>query len=266
MKLFGFIGIGNMGGAIAASATKAFDTSEILVSAAHRENAVKFSEKYGTVVSDNSTIAEQCKFVVLGVKPQYMEDVLHELRPVLAKRNDVVLVTMAAGLTMQNISDMAGGDYPVIRIMPNTPALIGQGVIIYDANKLVSHDDLDMYLRSLAPAGLVDRLPEGTIDAASAVAGSGPAFTYLFLEALADGAVACGVPRAKALEYGAQMLIGSAKLFLESDSHPAELKDAVCSPGGSTMQGLRALAAGGMRSAVMEAVIATYEKNKTFMK
>ena len=195
-----------------------------------------------------------------------MEKVLSEIRPVLKKRNDVVLVTMAAGLTMQNIFDMAGGDYPVIRIMPNTPALIGQGVIIYDANALVSQDDLDMYLRSLAPAGLVDSLPEGTIDAASAVAGSGPAFTYLFLEALADGAVACGVPRAKALEYGAQMLIGSAKLFLESDSHPAQLKDAVCSPGGSTMQGLRALAAGGMRSAVMEAVIATYEKNKTFIK
>ena len=266
MKLLGFIGIGNMGGAIAASAAKAVQASEILVSAAHRENAEKFSAKYGTIASDNLTIAAQAKYVVLGVKPQYMEAVLSDLRPVLAERNDVILVTMAAGLTMQNIADMAGGNYPVIRIMPNTPSLIGEGVIVYDANELVSKNDLDTYLETLAPAGLIDRIPEHTIDAASAIAGSGPAFTYLFLEALADGAVACGVPRAKAFEYGAQMLIGSAKLFLESDCHPAELKEAVCSPGGSTMQGLRALAAGGMRSAVMEAVIATYEKNLTFIK
>jgi len=266
MKLLGFIGIGNMGGAIAASAVKAVDASDILVSAKHSESAAAFSAKYGTVASTNLEIAAKAKYVVLGVKPQYMEEVLKELQPVLAERKGVILVTMAAGLTMQNISDMAGGDYPVIRIMPNTPALIGQGVIVYDANSLVTQDDLNAYLATLAPAGLIDRIPENTIDAASAVAGSGPAFTYLFLEALADGAVACGVPRAKALEYGAQMLIGSAKLFLESDSHPAQLKDAVCSPGGSTMQGLRALAAGGMRSAVMEAVIATYEKNKTFIK
>ncbi|MBR4954058.1 MAG: pyrroline-5-carboxylate reductase [Oscillospiraceae bacterium] len=266
MKLLGFIGIGNMGGAIAASACKAVNAAEILVSAAHSEKAAAFSEKYGTAPSTNLEIAAQAKYVVLGVKPQYMEEVLAELRPVLAKREDVILVTMAAGLTMQNISDMAGGNFPVIRIMPNTPSLIGEGVIVYDANELVSQSDLDTYLATLAPAGIVDRIPEQTIDAASAISGSGPAFTYLFLEALADGAVACGVPRAKAFEYGAQTLIGSAKLFLESDCHPAELKEAVCSPGGSTMQGLRALAAGGMRSAVMEAVIATYEKNLTFIK
>ena len=266
MATFGFIGIGNMGGAIAMAAAKAMDPAQILVSAQHRSKAVAFSDAYGTCPSDNLTIAREAKYVVLGVKPQYMESVLRELKPILEVRTDCILVTMAAGLTMQNIANMVGGGYPVIRIMPNTPARIGQGVILYDANDRVQEDDLEEFLGAMTHAGLLDRLPEKLIDAGSAVAGSGPAFISLFIEALADGGVACGLPRAKAIEYAAQMVAGTAALMLQSHDHPGVMKDAVCSPGGSTIQGIRKLEQGGLRSAVMEAVIATYEKNKEFIK
>ena len=264
MATFGFIGIGNMGGAIAMAAAKAVDPAEILVSAQHPEKAAAFSAQYGTVPSDNNTIAREAKFVVLRVKPQYMDSVLRELKPILEVRTDCVLVTMAAGLTMNAISCMVGGGYPVIRIMPNTPAKLGQGVILYDYNDRVLPEDVAEFLKAMAPAGMVDNLPEKLIDAGSAVSGCGPAFVSLFIEALADGGVACGLPRAKALEYAAQTVMGTAKLMLESGAHPGQMKDAVCSPGGTTIQGVRALERGGFRGDVMEAVIAAYEKNKEF--
>ena len=266
MATFGFIGIGNMGGAIAIAAAKAHDPGDIWVSAGRPEHAAEFAARHGMVAATNEQIAKECKFVILGVKPQFMPQVLGALRPILEVRTDCVLVTMAAGLAMQKIANMVGGGYPVIRIMPNTPARIGQGVILYDANDRVREEDLAQFLSAMTPAGLLDRLPEKLIDAGSAVAGSGPAFISLFIEALADGGVACGLPRAKAIEYAAQMVAGTAALMLQSHDHPGVMKDAVCSPGGSTIQGIRKLEQGGLRSAVMEAVIATYEKNKEFIK
>lgn len=266
MAKFGFIGIGNMGGAIASAVAKVAAPEEILVAAKHRERAAAFAAGLGCTAADNRTVAQQAKFVVLGVKPQFMGEVLGELREILSLRRDVVLVTMAAGLTMANIETMAGGRFPVIRIMPNTPAQIGEGVIVYDANEWVKEPDLAEFLAALAPAGMLDRLPEKLIDVGSALAGSGPAYVSMFMEALADGAVACGLPRDKALQYAAQTLIGTAQLMLQTGKHPGAMKDAVCSPGGSTIVGVGALEKGGFRSAVMEAVIATYRKNLEFIK
>ena len=266
MEKFGFIGIGNMGGAIATAMAKVAAPEEILVAAKHPERAAAFAKTIGCEAVTNETVAERAKFVILGVKPQFMGEVLGELREILNLRRDVVLVTMAAGLTMANIEAMAGGRFPVIRIMPNTPARIGKGVILYDANERVKEADLQEFLDAMAPAGMLDRLPEKLIDVGSALAGSGPAYVSMFLEALADGAVACGLPRDKALRYAAQTLIGTAELMLQTGKHPGELKDAVCSPGGSTIVGVGTLEKGGMRSAVMEAVIATYRKNLEFIK
>ncbi len=262
MAVFGFIGIGNMGGALAQAAAKVIPPEEILVSAGHPARAKAFAKVHGMVASDNVTIARECKFVVLGVKPQFMAGVLGELKPILEVRTDCVLVTMAAGLSMQSISNLVGGGYPVIRIMPNTPAKIGRGVIQYDSNDRCRGEDVEEFLTAFARAGWLSPLPERLIDAGSAVSGSGPAFAAMFLEALADGGVACGLPRKTALEYAAQMLLGTAELMLESQDHPGPMKDAVCSPAGSTIQGVRALERAGFRSAVMEAVIATYEKNQ----
>ena len=146
--------------------------------------------------------------------------------------------------------------------MPNTPTAIGKGVIQYCCNDLVDETILADWLADMAPCGLLDSLDESLIDAASAISGSGPAYMYVFLEALADGAVACGIPRAKAYEYAAMTMIGSAEMYLSTKTHPGALKDAVCSPGGSTIAGLRAMEEGGFRSSAMEGVIATYKRNK----
>ena len=163
---------------------------------------------------------------------------------------------------MGQIQTMAGAQYPVIRIMPNTPVAVGQGVVMYDVTENVPEEALQCFLDSMSAAGLVDRLPEKLIDAGSAVAGCGPAFACLFLEALADGGVACGLPRAKAMEYAAQMLLGTAALAQQTGQHPGQMKDAVCSPGGSTIAGVRALEQGGFRAAAMNAVEAAWKRNK----
>ena len=163
---------------------------------------------------------------------------------------------------MERIEEMAGGNLPVIRIMPNTPTAIGKGVIQYCANRLVSEAVLSDWLQDMTPCGLVDALEERLIDAASALSGSGPAYMYIFLEALADGAVACGIPRAKAYEYAAMTMVGSAEMFLSSGKHPGALKDAVCSPGGSTIEGIQVLEEAGFRGAVMDCILAAYKKNK----
>ncbi len=266
MATFGFIGIGNMGGAIAVAAAKAHDPADIWVSAGHPDRAAAFAREHSMTAVTNEEIARNCKFVVLGVKPQFMAQVLGALKPILEVRTDCILVTMAAGMTMQQIANLVGGGYPVIRIMPNTPARIGKGVIQYDWNDRCQKVDVEEFLAVMDHAGWLSHQPEKLIDAGSAVSGSGPAFAAMFMEAMADGGVVCGLPRATAMEYAAKMLIGTAELMLQSGDHPGNMKDAVCSPGGSTIQGVRALEKGGFRSAITEAVIATWERNKEFAK
>jgi pyrroline-5-carboxylate reductase len=169
---------------------------------------------------------------------------------------------MAAGLTMRTISDIVGEPIPIIRIMPNTPVAIGTGMTVYCYNDLVSNTILKDFLCDMSATGRMDQLPENLIDAASALSGSGPAYLYMFIEAMADGAVLCGIPRAKALEYAAATIAGAAQLMLEGGQHPAVLKDAVCSPGGSTIAGLRVLENHSFRGIVMECISAAYHRNK----
>ena len=258
---FGFIGSGNMGGAIATAVCKAVDPETVLLANRTPEKAEHLAGALGCRAGSNEDAA-MCDYIFLGVKPYFMEDMLFRLRGVLAERKDpFVLVTMAAGLTMTRIREMAGGDYPVIRIMPNTPAAYGAGMIQY-CHCGVSEGQMAAFLDAMAPAGLLDEIPENLIDAASSVSGCGPAWVCQFIEAMADGGVACGLPRGKAIEYAAQMMMGTAKMVLESGNHPGALKDAVCSPGGSTIEGVRTLENNGFRGAVMNAVIAAYEKNK----
>ncbi len=259
--IFGFIGTGNMGGALARAARKRLSGEELLLTNRTASKAEALARELGCRAVDNATAAGQADYLFLGVKPQMMAGMLSELAPVLAARKDrFVLVTMAAGLSIARIQELAGGDYPVIRIMPNTPASIGEGMILYACGGVTAEEE-QVFLQGMAGAGKLASLAENLIDAGSAVAGCGPAFVDLFIEALADGGVACGLPRAQALEFAAQMVAGSAKLVLESGQHPGALKDAVCSPGGTTIQGVRTLEEAGFRGAVMDAVIAAYEKN-----
>ena len=259
---FGFIGTGNMGGALARAAAKTMAPADLLLTNKTISKAEALAAELGCRTDTAPGVAGSCGYVFLGVKPQMMAGLLEEIAPVLAGRTDrFLLVSMAAGLTMADIRRMAGGNYPVIRIMPNTPAAVGEGVILYDSAD-VTDDELAQFCRNLSAAGLLDPLPEHLIDAGSAVTGCGPAFADLFLEALADGGVANGLPRVKALRYAAQMLKGAAALALETGSHPGQLKDAVCSPGGSTIAGVRALEQRAFRAAVMEAVDAAVQRTK----
>ena len=258
--IFGFIGTGNMGGALATAARKALPGEYILLANRTPEKARTLAEKLDARTADNETAARESDFLFLGVKPQMMAGVLAGIRETLASRTEpCVLVTMAAGLTIRTIREMAGVDFPTIRVMPNTPAAIGKGVMLC-CSEDVDRDSLELFTEVMNGVGLLGFIDEGQIDAASAISGCGPAFAAMLIEALADGGVACGLPRKDAQMFAAQMLLGTAGLALETGEHPGALKDAVCSPGGSTIQGVRALEAGGFRSAAIEAVVAAYEK------
>ena len=250
---YGFIGCGNMGGAIAS----ALATGDVDFVVSDRSGKAKDS---GFPYCTPREVAQQADRIFLAVKPQMMADVLAELAPILARRRPV-LISMAAGLTMSRIAAMAGGNYPVIRIMPNTPVSVGCGMTLYCANELVPKEVLDDFLKDMAPTGRMDALEERLFDAAGTVSGCGPAYVYMFIEAMADGAVACGVPRKQAMEYAACTMMGAAEMVLQSGQHPGALKDAVCSPGGSTIAGVKALEEGGFRAAVMNCIIAASKRN-----
>ena len=262
---FGFIGTGNMGGALARAAVRS--GTEVLLANRTAAKAEALAAELSAQAVTNEEAARRADYLFLGVKPQMMAGMLSSIAPALAARTDrFVLVSMAAGLTTGDIRRMAGGDYPVIRIMPNTPAAIGEGMILYTATEDVTAEELEAFLQGMSAAGRLTALEERLIDAGSAVSGCGPAFVDLFVEALADGGVACGLPRATALELAAQMTAGSARLILASGQHPGVLKDQVCSPGGSTIIGVKALEDGAFRATVMEAVVAAFEKTRALGK
>ncbi len=261
MNTFGFIGTGNMGSALARCVAKTVASENMLLTDSYAPVAEKLAQELGCKAVSADTVAAEADFIFLGVKPQVMETMLTAIAPVLARRNDrFVLVSMAAGVKIADIQKMAGGDYPVIRIMPNIPVSVGGGVILYDTTQNVPKEAVEAFRNAMGAAGLVDPLPEKLIDAGSALSGCGPAFVSLFVEALADGAVACGLPRAQALSYAAQTVAGTARMLLQSGQHPGALKDAVCSPGGSTIAGVAALEQGAFRASVMEAVANAYQR------
>ena len=254
---YGFIGCGNMGGAIARALSKT--TNDFAIT--DRSGKAKLlADTLGCQYTDRQTIAFSCERIFLAVKPQMMEQALVPLRKTLAIKKPL-LITMAAGLTISKIESLCGTSLPIIRIMPNTPVSVGKGMIPYCCNDLVTEDMLQSVLEDLRFAGKMDALDEKLIDCASALSGSGPAYMYLFIEALADGAVACGLPRDKALEYAAVTMAGAAEMALTTGKHPGVLKDAVCSPGGSTIVGISSLEQHGFRGAVMDCVLAAYQKN-----
>ncbi len=255
---YGFIGCGNMGGAIARGLSNS--TKNIMVSD-RSGKAASLAAELGLVYGDNATIARECQVIFLGVKPHMMKDVLRPLQQILAERKPL-LISMAAGLTLQTIESFVGVSLPVIRIMPNTPTTLGKGVIPYCCNNLVPDEQLHAWKEDMQPCGLVDRIEERLMDGVSALSGSGPAYLYVMMEAMADGAVACGIPKEKALEYAAMTMAGAAEMYLQTHTHPAALKDAVCSPGGSTIAGIRVLEQNGFRGAVMDCIAAAYQKNK----
>ena len=253
----GFIGAGNMGGALAKAAAKS--TNDIAVADNDTKKAEILAKELKTKNTDNKDIAKNAKYIFLGVKPQVLPSLMQEIVPILkARKDDFVLVTMAAGKAIAEVEAMAGEKYPVIRIMPNMPVSVGKGMILYCGNELVS--DFSEFTDLMKYAGTLDNIPEKLIDAACSITACGPAFVFMFIESLADGGVECGIPRDKAIKYACETLIGSAELVNLSGKHPEELKDAVCSPAGTTIAGVHALENKGFRGASADAVKAAYEK------
>ena len=256
----GFIGVGNMGGVLARAACRSVGAEYISVSSRTPESARAFAERNGVKASSNKEIAEDADMIFIGVKPNQISGVFDEIAPVLGARIDrVLLVSMAAGVSAGKISALAGGR-PVIRIMPNTPCRIGSGLITYCTSGDVTAEEKKNLESVLACAGSLCELPEPLIDPACALAGCGPAFVYIFIESLADAAVSAGLPREKALEFAARTVSGAAETVLQTGLHPGILKDEVCSPGGSTIAGVKALEDGGFRAAAENAVLAAYRR------
>lgn len=254
---YGFLGCGNMGSALARALAKV--TTDISISD-RSGAAAAVAEELSCTYTQNRMVVAECDRIFLAVKPQQIHDLLQSFSETLKARKPL-LITMAAGISLDRIAQEVGGDIPVIRIMPNTPVSVSKGVIPYCCNANVRDSDLQGFLSDMRHAGFWDPLPETLMDGVSALSGSGPAYVYLFLEALADGAVACGIPRAKALRYAAETVAGAAEMLIQTGQHPGQLKDAVCSPGGSTIAGIQALEEHGFRGAVMDCVLAAYQKN-----
>ena len=255
----GFIGCGNMGGALAKAAAKG--GARIALYDLDGQKAAALAEELHCATADMPALVQNCRYVMLGVKPHQLRGVCGELSA-LENGAQPVYVSMAAGVTTAQLDDMLPGAQ-VIRIMPNTPCAVGAGLITYCLGARCMQEAVQAFLALMAQAGEFDLLDEHLIDAASAVAGCGPAFAALFMEALADGGVLCGLPRAKALKYAQQMLLGTAQLALESGLHPGVMKDQVCSPCGSTIAGVQALEDGAFRASVIRAVRAAHERNLT---
>ena len=264
MKKAAFIGTGNMGAPLVGAACKALGAEQVVITNRTRAKAEALAERLGCAVAeDNRSAAAQAEVVFLCVKPQMLRGVAEELAPVLGAGQTVV--SIAAGLTLETIRGwLTGAEEPpaLVRVMPNTPAAIGRGMLALSAEAGTPEARIQAVEAMLAPAGLVERIAEGQMDAFSAVAGCGPAFVYPFIEALADGGVLVGLPRGQAMTYAAQMVLGAAAMVLESGKHPGQLKDEVCSPGGSTIAGVAALEKNGFRSAAIQAVQAAYARNQ----
>lgn len=256
---YGFIGCGNMGSALATALSKT--TKDILLADFNSEKARELAFILGVSFGNNEDIIKNCDRVFLGVKPQMMADMLASIKDLIAVHKPT-LISMAAGLTTDAIENMAGGNVGVIRIMPNTPVGVGKGVVLYCANSLVDSSTLNGFADDMQHAGLVDELDEELMDAGCSVSGCGPAFMYTFAAAIAKGGMQCGLSNEQAIKYAAATMAGAAEMMLKSDKTPEELRDAVCSKGGSTIEGVKVLDSRGLEGIVADCVKASYERNK----
>lgn len=262
MKI-GFIGLGNMAKAMMGGMLKQgiVTAKDIIGSAKTEATRNRMEEEFGILTAaGNRQVAEQAETLILAVKPVFFPEIIAEIKDVV--REGQLIISIAAGKKIEWIEKEFGKEIKLIRCMPNTPALVGEGCTAVCSNSYATKEDEDFCLKLMESFGKAIVIPERLMDAAGAVGGSSPAFVFMFIEAMADGAVQAGMPRKQAYEFAVQSVLGSAKLVLETGQHPGELKDMVCSPGGTTIEGVKALEKNGMRAAVMEALEACVEKSR----
>lgn len=258
----GFLGAGKMATALAKGWLKAglISIEKSLASDPLPAARQAFSTETGIrAATINSEVVRSSDLLILAVKPQSMSGLLAEIRPVVSDRH--LIVSIAAGITLQQLSTGLGMDRRLVRVMPNTPCLVGASASGYVAGGGATDDDLATVGRLFDAVGRAYRLPENLLDAVTGLSGSGPAFVYVIIEALSDGGVRMGLPRDVATALAAQTVLGSAKMVLETGSHTGVLKDMVASPGGTTIAGLHALERGGLRAALMDAVEAATRRS-----
>lgn len=233
--------------------------NEIMASDALAGALTAIEKELGIMTSmDNKIVASFADVLFLAVKPQYYQDVIEEIRDVVTL--DKVVVTIAPGKTLEWLEETFAKPVKIIRTMPNTPAMVREGMMGMCPNAHVTKEEAAMVRDICSGFGNTEIVSENLLDVVTAVSGSSPAYVFMFIEAMADAAVAEGMPRAQAYKFAAQAVLGSAKMVLETGKHPGELKDMVCSPGGTTIEAVRVLEEKGLRSAVFEAVKACAEK------
>lgn len=260
----GFIGCGNMasamiGGIIKNHLCEAADITVHDLSPAAMERAKTTFDV--TLANDNAAVLAQSEMVVLAVKPQFYEEVIREISP--SVQEGQVIVTIAPGKTLAWLAETFGKELPIVRTMPNTPAMVGEGITAVCPNEQVTPEMLASVLKMLGGFGKAEVIPERMMDAVVAVSGSSPAYIFMLIEAMADAAVAEGMPRQQAYTFAAQAVLGSAKMVLETGKHPGELKDMVCSPAGTTIEAVQVLEERGFRSSVMQAMRMCAEKSRS---
>ncbi len=258
---YGFIGCGNMGFALAKALSRR--TKDILICAPNSgaEKAEALGCRAGTV----QEVAESCERIFIAVKPNKVREALLPVQAILAQKKPM-LISIAAGLTIETVEKYAGTPLPVIRIMPNTPVSVGKGMIGYTPNGLTDRQTLRDFLSDMEEAGLWEEVREELMDTVAALSGSGPAYAYYFTEALCRGAESCGMDKDQALRYAIATLEGAAEMMKQGDATPEQLRIAVCSPGGSTLAGLKALDDAGFSDSVENCVKAAYNRNKELAK
>lgn len=259
---FGFIGMGNMGYAIVKGLLNKYPAEKITFSARNREKMEDVSARCGICFQESNRLcAEQSKYIILAVKPQQFDKVLADIRDVIT--HEQIVISIAPGITIDDLDHRIGKPCRIVRAMPNTPALVGEGMTGVCRNeKLFTGEEQETIHSFFTSFGKVVYVEEKLIDAVVCASGSSPAYVYMFIEALADSAVKYGLPRADAYELAAQTVLGSARMVLETGEHPGLLKDKVCSPAGTTIAGVSALEEYGFRNAVIKASDACYARCK----
>ncbi len=266
-KIIGFIGAGNMGSAMIGGILKAslVATGQLIASAHSSETLERVHARFKIETTlSNQTVAERSDILVLAVKPDKFDEVLPQIAPHV--KNQCIVVSVAAGRTIAAIEKGFARELKLVRAMPNTPALVGEAMSALCANTRVTEEELAEVRQIFEAFGKAEVVPESLLDAVVGVSGSSPAYVYLFLEAMADAAVAEGMPREKAYKFAAQAVCGAARMVLETGRHPGELKDEVCSPGGTTIEAVAALEKGGLRDAVITAQRICTEKSRAMSK
>ena len=267
MKKIGFIGCGNMSQAMIGGVVRAgiFQGKNILVSDLNKNSLESAANKYGVITTtDNLEVAKGSDILVLAVKPNLYNIVISQIKDTV--KSDVIIVTIAAGKSIESTETAFGKNIKVVRVMPNTPALVGEGMSSMVPNKLIETHELEEVITVFESFGSTEVVEEKLMDVVTSVSGSAPAYVYMFIEAMADGAVLDGMPRDKAYKMAAQTVLGAAKMVMETGMHPGQLKDMVCSPGGTTIEAVTTLEKKGLRDAVITAMRSCTEKSKKMSK